>query len=204
MEALRIRTVKPEFWRSDDVAALSIADRLLFIGLWSYVDDSGIGVDKLPHICADLFAPDLASDPAGVFERVAGGLQTLAERGMIQRYTVEGKPYLYVTNWTSHQRIDKPSKRRYPLPDQAEHPSSVSPREDYGSTPANYAPGTGEQGNRGTEQVGSRRRRFRRGERPPTQSRNHRTPRCRTAARPTGRTDRSERQPKTEQEQEEP
>ena len=151
MEALRIRTVKPEFWRSDDVAALSIADRLLFIGLWSYVDDSGIGVDKLPHICADLFAPDLASDPAGVFERVTGGLQTLAERGMIQRYTVEGKPYLYVTNWTSHQRIDKPSKRRYPLPDQAEHVDSSSPREDYGSAPANYAPGTGEQGNRGTD-----------------------------------------------------
>ena len=33
---MRIRSIKPEFWRSDDITALSLEDRLLFIGLWSY------------------------------------------------------------------------------------------------------------------------------------------------------------------------
>ena len=150
MEALRIRSIKPEFWRSDDVAALSIEDRLLFIGLWSYVDDSGIGVDKLPHICADLFAHDLAESPAEVFARVTGGLQELSSRGMIQRYTVDGKPYLYVTSWPSHQRIDKPSKRRFPLPDQADRAGSSDPREDSARVPEIPAPGAVEQRSSGT------------------------------------------------------
>ncbi len=35
---VRIRSIKPEFWRSDDIDALSVFERLLFIGLWSYVD----------------------------------------------------------------------------------------------------------------------------------------------------------------------
>jgi hypothetical protein len=29
---MRIRSIKPEFWRSDDIARLSWDDRLLFIG----------------------------------------------------------------------------------------------------------------------------------------------------------------------------
>ena len=41
---MRIRTIKPEFWRSDDITALGWATRLLFIGLWSYVDDNGVGI----------------------------------------------------------------------------------------------------------------------------------------------------------------
>lgn len=147
---MRIRSIKPEFWRSDDVAALSIEDRLLFIGLWSYVDDSGIGVDKTAHICADLFAPDLEANPPEVFARVTGGLQNLAERGLILRYEADGKPYLYVTNWEKHQRIDKPSKRRFPTPDEGKHRSSGGSREDSGRATEKVAPGAGEQGNRGT------------------------------------------------------
>lgn len=147
---MRIRTVKPEFWRSDDIAALPIEDRLLFVGLWSYVDDSGVGVDKIAHICADLFAPDLERNPTEVFGRVTGGLQKLAERGMIIRYEAEGKPFLYVTNWSNHQRIDKPSKQRYPLPDKGEYAKAQQFEEGSGSTPEKVAPGTEEQGNRGT------------------------------------------------------
>jgi hypothetical protein len=149
---VRIRSIKPEFWRSDDITALSLADRLLFIGLWSYVDDSGIGVDKLPHICADLFAPDLAEDPRDTLARVSGGLLNLSERGLIQRYRAENKPYLYITNWTSHQRIDKPGKQRFPGPDQADSFEAPSIRDTLARVPESVATGTGEQGNRGTEE----------------------------------------------------
>ena len=151
---MRIRTIKPEFWRSDDIAALSLEDRLLFIGLWSYVDDSGIGEDKLASICADLFAPDLEENAPEVFARVSGGLRTLSERGLIYRYVAEGRRYLYVSSWRQHQRIDKPTKSRYPAPDKGECPDSGSLpggfAEDSRRIPEKVPAGTGEQGNRGT------------------------------------------------------
>jgi hypothetical protein len=148
---MRIRSIKPEFWRSDDIAALALPDRLLFIGLWSYVDDSGVGVDKLPHICADLFAADLERDPTEVYGRVRGGLQNLAERHLIVRYVEDGKSYLYITNWKNHQRIDKPSRARFPLPDAELLAIPATLPEPSATTPEKVAPGTEEQGNRGTE-----------------------------------------------------
>ena len=53
---MRIRSIKPEFWTSDDITALAVDDRLLFIGLWSYVDDNGVGrghraTCPAPHRC---------------------------------------------------------------------------------------------------------------------------------------------------------
>ncbi|KKK60207.1 hypothetical protein LCGC14_3026700, partial [marine sediment metagenome] len=39
----RIRTVKPDFWTSEDVAAVSRNARLLFIGLLNFADDVGNG-----------------------------------------------------------------------------------------------------------------------------------------------------------------
>ena len=149
---MRIRSIKPEFWRSDDITALTIEDRLLFIGLWSYVDDNGVGLDKLSAITADLFAGDLERDPSETFARVSRGLQNLSDHGRIVRYEAEGKDFLAVANWSKHQRIDKPNKPRFPQPD-AENAtpreSVATPSRDIRETPA---PGTEEQGNRGTEE----------------------------------------------------
>ncbi len=149
---MRIRSIKPEFWRSDDISALDRDDRLLFIGLWSYVDDNGVGRDKLADIAADLFAHDLEQDPRETFARVSRGLLNLAERGLITRYSAVGGGYLCVTGWTEHQRIDKPGKPRYPGPEEAFATSSRDSRET-------LAPGTGEQGNRGTVSLAACRRR---------------------------------------------
>lgn len=151
---MRIRSVKPEFWRSEDIASLSIADRLLFIGLWSYVDDSGVGVDRLALISADLFAADLERDPEEVYGRVRGGLRELSDRGLITRYEVDGKRYLHITKWRLHQRIEKPTKSRYPLPDEAVTCGNTdlpdaSPTPP-GSLPEESGAGAGEQGSSGT------------------------------------------------------
>ncbi|WP_280447840.1 hypothetical protein [Nocardia cyriacigeorgica] len=148
---MRIRSIKPEFWRSDDIDALDWHHRLVFIGLWSYVDDNGVGVDKLASICADLFAGDLERDPRETFARVSEALQTFAERGLIQRYSVDGRAYLFITGWKTHQRIDKPGKPRYPLPTSENaviRESLATPSREFRET---LAPGTGEQGNRGTD-----------------------------------------------------
>lgn len=111
----RIRSIKPEFWRSTTIARLSHRERLTFIALWSYVDDNGVGRD-IPQIFAgECFA--LEPDPREALANVQRDLARLSEEGRITRYTVAGKPYLHITNWHEHQRIDKPNKPRYPGPD---------------------------------------------------------------------------------------
>lgn len=111
----RIRSVKPEFWKSEAIARLSHRERLTFIALWSYVDDNGVGRDVPQLIAGELFA--LEPDPREALANVRGDLARLSEEGRITRYTVDGKPYLHITNWDEHQRIDKPNKARYPGPD---------------------------------------------------------------------------------------
>ena len=145
---MRIRSIKPEFWRSDDISSLPWDDRLIFVGLWSYVDDNGVGVDKLSSIAADLFAGDIERDPSETFARVSRGLQNLFSSGRIDRYTVGNKKYLAVVNWDRHQRIDKPNKPRFPLPD-CDLPVI---RETLARVTEKVAPGTEEQRNRGTEE----------------------------------------------------
>ena len=149
---MRIRSIKPEFWRSDDITELALEDRLLFIGLWSYVDDNGVGLDKLSAVAADLFAGDLERDPRETFARVSRGLQRLFASGLITRYTVDGRPYFEVTNWVKHQRIDRPNKPRLPGVTSANaviRDTLATPSRDIREIPSS---GTGEQGNRGTEE----------------------------------------------------
>lgn len=152
---MRIRSIKPEFWRSDDIDALCIEDRLLFIGLWSYVDDSGVGVDKPSAIAADLFAGDLSRDPQECSVRVHGGLKRLSEAGLIYRYSADGRRYLHITSWDRHQRINRPTESRFPGPTSGNAESSDSCSEGSVRAQADYPVGTGEQGNRGEEEKSS-------------------------------------------------
>ena len=144
---MRIRTIKPEFWSSGDIAALPVEDRLLYVGLWSYVDDNGVGRGEERLIQTALFPFDDFSEGS---VRTHGGLMHLHAAGLVTLYEVDGRPYVYVNTWDRHQKINRPSKSRYPRPD-AENAvltePSVSPH-------ANYPLGTGEQGNRGTGEQG--------------------------------------------------
>ena len=151
---MRIRSIRPEFWSSEDVAAMDWHTRLVFIGLWSYVDDNGVGRDDERLITAALFPMDMLpreslASPREAFARVSGALQHLSGHGQITRYTVENRRYLHVTSWTTHQRIDHVAKGRYPLPTCGNAKSSRDPRETLASTPETLAPGEGEKGRRG-------------------------------------------------------
>ncbi|WP_123391344.1 hypothetical protein [Nocardioides aurantiacus] len=121
--------------------------RLVYIGLWSYVDDNGVGRDKEQLVTAALFPLDEALRESS--RRVTGALRHLSDHGQITRYVVDGKPFLHVTAWTTHQRIEKASKGRYPLPtcDKAEitEPSRNTP----GALPDMSTLGEGEKGRRG-------------------------------------------------------
>ena len=144
---MRIRSIKPEFWTSEDIAALSWEARLIFIGLWSYVDDNGVGRWNEKLILADLFP--LEEDPRETLATLSRVLREISRRGLISLYTVENKQYLHITAWQAHQRIDKPAKARYPLPT-CENVEFATPSRDPRDTlaPGAGEQGTGEQGNR--------------------------------------------------------
>ena len=154
---MRIRSTKPEFWRSETIARLSWEDRLLLKGLESYVDDNGVGKDDVALVTTDLFPRDILASPRETFERVSEGLSRIHTVGLIHRYDTDHGRMLFVSNWERIQRIDKPSKGRFPRPDGTFNYGESEIRETLASPPETLAPGTGEQGNRGTgEQGGTR------------------------------------------------
>ena len=142
---MRIRSTKPEFWRSRDISRLSIPTRLLFMGIWSYVDDNGVGRDELALIAADLFAHDLSRDPTETLRMVSTGLTDLEEGGLIVRYEVDGQPLLYVCKWDKHQRIQNPGKARWSRPEQVSQDSPDTLDRPSGDSTEDLSPGAVEQ-----------------------------------------------------------
>ena len=105
----RIRTIKPEFWTDTKVIGLSVEARLLFLGSWNFADDYGclapdamqLKLRVLPTSTAD--ACELVAEifAAGLFERLRG-------QG--------GRDFWHVTNWSKHQRVNRPTESEYGLP----------------------------------------------------------------------------------------
>lgn len=145
---MRIRTIKPEFWDSDVIQGLDIATRLLFIGLWNYVDDNGVGKDSVRKITTSLFAGDYYDNPHETSLRTHGGLSELSSAGLIVRYEVENERFLQIVNWDEHQKVNRPSKPRFPRYSADQHTLT----EPSLSTHGGLTIGTG---NRGTEEQGN-------------------------------------------------
>lgn len=105
----RIRTIKPEIWRDPTFNERSLAARLLFIGLISNADDEGRigGSDAL--LKGIVFPADDMSS-----RKFTSVLDELHHAGMARRYTVAGKPYVDLPNWSSHQKINRPTTSGYP------------------------------------------------------------------------------------------
>lgn len=105
----RIRTIKPEFPQSQSMGRVSREARLLFVLLWTVVDDSGRTRGN-SRMLASLLYPYDDDAAAGIDDWMA---ELEAENCLI-RYRVNGNDYLEICNWLSHQKIDKPSKSKLP------------------------------------------------------------------------------------------
>jgi hypothetical protein len=104
----RIRTVKPEFWASEQIMSCSRDARLLFIGLFNFVDDAG----RCPYAPKTIKAQVLPGDDDVSLE---SWLDELSSNGLIRIYEVDKRKYLQITGW-HHQKIDRPRASRYPGP----------------------------------------------------------------------------------------
>jgi len=152
---MRIRSTKPEFWKSRRIASVDWDARLVLKGLESYVDDNGVGVDDIELIVTDVFPRDMFANPRETVARVSEAIRSLHRAGLVHRYEANGDHLLYISFWEAVQRIDKPGKGRNPRPDGTFDYKESEIRESVASPPETLAPGTGEQGNRGTGEQGN-------------------------------------------------
>lgn len=109
----RIRTVKPEFWSSEQVMECSRDARLLFIGIWNFADDYG-NHPASPKTIKALVLPGDEVDSS----TVQGWLDELSANGLLAYYDHSGKRYLHICGW-KHQKIEKPT-RKHPAYAEAE------------------------------------------------------------------------------------
>ena len=120
----RIRSIKPDFFSSEQVVSVSPWARLLFQGLWVFGDDEGRGKASALELKAKIFPAE--SFPAS---KVESFLQELVRVDLVVLYTIAGVRYWAVPGFTKHQRINRPQESRIPPPPCAA-PPSVEPITD--------------------------------------------------------------------------
>lgn len=100
--------IDPEFWLDEGVAELSAFARLLYIGIWGLCDDNYATFPNRPKwIKAQVFPYDDVNTPQLLTE--------LSEKGKIVLFTADdGEEYFYIKNFFKYQRVEKPSKPKYP------------------------------------------------------------------------------------------
>ena len=144
----RIRTLKPEFFRSESVAACTVPARLTYLGLWTEADDAGRGVANARTICGALWALDDNVTHCDV----EAHLIELETTGHIRLYVVDGKRLFQIERWAEHQAAAyRTGVSKHPDPDDGNVKNRGKPR----SVVRKRAGGEGSRGERrGEEQEG--------------------------------------------------
>lgn len=111
----RIRSIKPDAFKSDTLSQIPRGVRWTFAGLWTYLDDDGYGRDNVRLIKAALYP----LDEDVTVDVIADDLKQLEAIGSICRYEDDGKGYLHVPKspdkgW-DHQKINRPTPSKFPL-----------------------------------------------------------------------------------------
>lgn len=107
---MRIRTIKPEFWKHQRMAQLPAETRLLAIGLLNYADDEGY-FDAHPALIRGELMP--YSEKTG---RIPKMLEELSSIGFVSvKISDDGRQIGHVTNFLEHQRINRPTASKHSL-----------------------------------------------------------------------------------------
>lgn len=153
----RIRSIKPDFWDSADTARASLRTRLLYIAMWNWADDYGIGDATPLRLIGFAFPNDNipAADYPTLLSDVRGAF------GVVY-FEHAGRPYYVIPAWEAHQRTEKKAKAREGLVEAAKAAIAADQGADADSptdsadvpTPSGGSSGAGsrkgERGNRGT------------------------------------------------------
>lgn len=100
----RIRTIKPEFWKDEELSALPEITHMFAAALLNYADDEGYFNANPALIKAELFP---LREPS---RNIHGMLSELSNIGYIKLYAgPKGKTFGHVVNFEVHQKVNRPS-----------------------------------------------------------------------------------------------
>ncbi|WEQ51191.1 hypothetical protein LV478_11685 [Komagataeibacter oboediens] len=105
----RIRSIHPGIYTDEGFATLSMAARVLLIGIWNHADDGG-GFEWKPLTLKMRIFPADAVDVSALLDELAGA-------DAVTRYEHDGRSYGAVRNFGKWQKPKKPS-RFCPMPEQ--------------------------------------------------------------------------------------
>lgn len=105
----RIRSIKPEFCTSEQLAECSPTARLLFVLMWCHCDDAGRHPASVKRLKMECFPADSFS-----VDEMESFVSELINADLIVEYEHNSKVFWQVTGW-KHQKIDKPTYRYGPL-----------------------------------------------------------------------------------------
>lgn len=94
----RIRTIKPEFFTSEDIVSMTPLARLFYVSLWCESDREG-RLEWKPNTFKLRYLPGDDCDVPALAEE-------LTERGLILLYEVDGKKYAEIPTFKEHQVIN--------------------------------------------------------------------------------------------------
>jgi len=130
----RIRTIKPDFWESENLGSQTSEARLLFVGLISLADDEGRGRGEPRFLLGRLHA--YSTDVT--IESLKKSIGQLEAVSLVRFYSVPAGTFYELPGFSEHQKINRPSPGRNPGPDSDTGPmftiqgvlteSSVSPQ----------------------------------------------------------------------------
>lgn len=128
----RIRTIKPDFFKNEQLSDLPAITRLLFIGLWTQADKEGRLLDRPKRLKAEIFPYDNVN--------IDNELLRLQSAGFIERYEVGEMKVIQIDKFTKHQRIsgtESFTQSELPAPPKAlpqQNKAEGSTLENFGST----------------------------------------------------------------------
>jgi hypothetical protein len=111
----RNRMIKPEFWSSVTLAKVSRDSRLLFIGLWTFADDYGFGHANTRALLGFIYPIDMSVTD----DNIKTWIKELEGVNLITIKSVDDKETYYINSWSEHQKVDRPSLRRWITEEQA-------------------------------------------------------------------------------------
>ncbi len=102
----RIRTIKPDFWTDALMVQLPYFVRLFYISLWNAADDHGFLPSEIDRLAMELMPREKLSEVDKAFQ-----LLEACER--IELFVSDcGNTCYRIAKWSSHQKVDRPSKSK--------------------------------------------------------------------------------------------
>jgi hypothetical protein len=96
---MRMRMIKPGFFKNEQLAEAEPLTRILFAGLWGLADREGRLEDRPARIKAEV----LPYDRCDVIKMLAW----LGDHGFIRRYDVDGKQLICIPTFKEHQKCNQ-------------------------------------------------------------------------------------------------